>query len=156
MKRVIFLQAERIGTLGIAADDTAVTDLFFGDRPKPGMCEGYTPLLRRAAAELEEYFAGTRREFTFPVCAAGTPFQQRVWRALREIPYGTTRSYAQVAAAIGQPGACRAVGMANRRNPLAVVVPCHRVVGSDGSLTGYAAGTEIKRRLLELELEKAL
>jgi len=151
MKRVIFLQTAAAGPVGIAATDEAVTDIFFGDRPRAGMHEGPTPLLRRAAAELEEYFAGRRRSFTVPLAPAGTPFQQRVWEALRTIPCGETRSYGAIAAQIGQPAAARAVGMANHRNPIAIMIPCHRVIGSDGSLTGYASGTEIKRRLLELE-----
>lgn len=108
-------------------------------------------LLRQAARELAEYFAGTRREFTFPVAPAGTPFQQAVWAALRTIPFGQTRTYGQIAAQIGRPTACRAVGMANNRNPVAIVVPCHRVVGSGGGLTGYAGGLGVKAFLLELE-----
>ena len=108
-------------------------------------------LLRRAARELEEYFAGERRDFTLPLAPAGTPFQQRVWRALEAIPYGETRTYAQIAAAVGNPRAVRAVGGANHRNPLPVVIPCHRVIGADGSLTGYAGGLERKTLLLGLE-----
>jgi O-6-methylguanine DNA methyltransferase len=102
-------------------------------------------------AELEEYFAGKRREFTFPLDLRGTDFQLACWRALLAIPYGETRSYADIARAIGRPHACRAVGMANNRNPVAIVVPCHRVIASDGTLCGYGGGLDIKRRLLELE-----
>ncbi|MGB0093797.1 MAG: methylated-DNA--[protein]-cysteine S-methyltransferase [Solirubrobacteraceae bacterium] len=101
--------------------------------------------------ELLEYFAGARREFEQPLTLAGSAFELRVWEALREIPYGETASYAQVAAAIGQPGAARAVGLANARNPIAVIVPCHRVIGANGSLTGYGGGLERKRLLLDLE-----
>lgn len=101
--------------------------------------------------ELREYFAGERREFTLPLAPAGTPFQQQVWAALREIPYGATCSYGRIAGRIGRPKACRAVGMANNRNPIAIVVPCHRVVGASGALVGYAAGLEVKEKLLALE-----
>lgn len=116
-------------------------------------CAPYAPdaLLRQAVRELEEYFAGTRRAFTFPLAPAGTPFQLAVWQALRTIPYGQTRSYGQIAAQIGREKACRAVGMANHRNPLAIVVPCHRVVGSTGAPVGYAGGVPVKMRLLALE-----
>lgn len=108
-------------------------------------------LLSRAVRELEEYFAGERREFTFPTAAEGTPFQLLVWEALREIPYGETRTYGEIARRIGHPGAARAVGQANNRNPLPIVVPCHRVIGASGTLTGYAGGLAVKERLLELE-----
>ena len=108
-------------------------------------------LLLRAAAELDEYFAGRRRDFTLPLAPRGTAFQQAVWEALRSIPYGQTRTYAEIAQAVGKPRACRAVGMANHHNPIAILIPCHRVVGSDGSLTGYAAGVGIKAQLLALE-----
>ena len=110
-----------------------------------------TPLLLEAERELGEYFAGTRREFDLPLAPHGTAFQQAVWQALREIPYGESRSYGSVAAAIGKPKAVRAVGMANHRNPLSIFIPCHRVIGADGSLTGYGGGLDKKRFLLELE-----
>lgn len=101
--------------------------------------------------QLDEYFAGTRTAFDFPLRLQGTPFQEKVWAALRDIPYGETRSYQQIAQAIGQPKACRAVGMANHRNPIYIVVPCHRVVGANGALTGYGGGLDMKKALLELE-----
>ncbi len=103
------------------------------------------------ARELAEYFAGTRREFTFPVDLRGTEFQLACWHALQAIPYGETRSYADIARAVGRPAGFRAVGMANNRNPVAIVVPCHRVIASDGTLCGYGGGLETKRKLLELE-----
>ena len=109
------------------------------------------PVLAETARQLAEYFAGQRRVFDLPLAAAGTPFQQRVWAALRAIPYGQTRSYGQIAAAIGSPGACRAVGMANNRNPIMIIVPCHRVIGADGRMVGYAGGVRIKEYLLRLE-----
>ena len=103
------------------------------------------------AAQLSEYFDRGRREFDIPLALEGNPFELRVWRALREIPYGETASYGQIATRIGEPAAARAVGLANGRNPIAVIVPCHRVIGADGSLTGYGGGLERKRLLLELE-----
>jgi methylated-DNA-[protein]-cysteine S-methyltransferase len=101
--------------------------------------------------QLEEYFAGERREFELELAPNGTPFQLSVWRALRAIPYGETASYGEVADAVGQPGAARAVGGANNRNPIAIVVPCHRVIGASGSLTGYGGGLPRKQQLLALE-----
>ena len=103
------------------------------------------------ARELEEYFAGNRRKFSFPIDLRGTPFQLECWQALLAIPYGETRTYADIARAVGRPQGFRAVGMANNRNPIAIVVPCHRVIASDGSLCGYGGGLDIKRKLLQLE-----
>ena len=110
-----------------------------------------SPLLDAAEAQLREYFAGTRRTFDLPLAPRGTAFQQRVWAALRAIPYGETHTYGELAAAIGSPSASRAVGMANHHNPTPIVIPCHRVIGANGTLTGYAGGLETKRRLLALE-----
>ena len=162
MERMLFIETP-VGKLGITASDEAVTRIFFSReyrnrrRPRnaPETCTPETagPLLLQAAAELAEYFAGTRREFTLPLAPEGTPFQRAVWDALRTIPYGESRSYKQIAAQIGRPTACRAVGMANHRNPIAIVVPCHRVVGSGGTLVGYAGGLEAKAYLLGLERE---
>ena len=137
-----------------AAEGSALTQLHFGAEGET--VEG-TPseaaLLERLQTQLEEYAAGRRRAFDLPLNPAGTPFQRQVWRALLDIPYGETRTYGALAAAIGTPGAARAVGAACGRNPLVVLIPCHRVVGADGSLTGYSAegGVERKRALLELE-----
>ncbi len=107
--------------------------------------------MRNYIRELEEYFAGKRREFSFPLDLRGTEFQLACWRALLSIPYGETRTYADIARAVGRPQGFRAVGMANNRNPIAIVVPCHRVIASDGTLCGYGGGLDVKRRLLELE-----
>ncbi len=107
-------------------------------------------------AQLEEYFAGRRKQFDLPLDLEGTEFEKRCWQALLAIPFGETRSYADVARAIGSPKACRAVGLANRNNPVAIVVPCHRVIGANGALTGYGGGLEIKRKLLELESSQVL
>ena len=108
-------------------------------------------VLQACATQLREYFAGRRTRFDLPLAPRGTDFQRAVWSALEGIPYGELRSYGEIARAIGKPRAVRAVGAANGRNPLPIVVPCHRVIGSDGSLTGFAGGLEIKRRLLALE-----
>ncbi len=107
--------------------------------------------LSKVRRELEEYFAGKRRAFTVRLAAAGTPFQQEVWSALRKIPCGATASYGEIATALGRAGAARAVGRANGANPVCVIVPCHRVIGADGSLTGFAFGEKIKRQLLGIE-----
>ncbi|MFZ0200193.1 MAG: methylated-DNA--[protein]-cysteine S-methyltransferase [Candidatus Sulfotelmatobacter sp.] len=107
--------------------------------------------LQPYVGEIEEYFAGRRRRFTFPLDLRGTDFQLACWHALQAIPYGETRTYADIARAVGKPHAFRAVGMANNRNPLAIVVPCHRVIASDGTLCGYGGGLDVKRKLLELE-----
>jgi methylated-DNA-[protein]-cysteine S-methyltransferase len=104
-----------------------------------------------AADQLAAYFAGRLTEFSLPLAPAGTPFQRRVWAGLQEIPYGDTWSYGQLAGKVGNPAAVRAVGLANGRNPIAVVIPCHRVIGADGSLTGYGGGLDRKRFLLDLE-----
>lgn len=138
-----------IGQLTLSGTEAALTALDFGDRRGEG--DRPSPLLERAARELAEYFEGTRRVFTVPLAPAGTPFQRRVWDALAEIPYGETASYGTIAAKVGSPRACRAVGMANHRNPIAIFIPCHRVVGADGALTGYAGGLDRKERLLALE-----
>jgi len=122
------------------------------ERVKKGFEFEDAPRLMKAyVSELQEYFAGTRREFSFALDLRGTPFQLACWRALLAIPYGETRSYAAIARAVGKANAFRAVGMANNRNPIAIVVPCHRVIASDGSLCGYGGGLEVKRKLLELE-----
>ena len=144
-----------IGPLTITATKKAVTAIRFGTQVPEGStpCTGAeaTPLLRKAAEEIGDYFAGSRRKFTLPLAPEGTPFQQKVWEVLRTIPYGETRTYKQIAIQIGHNQSFRAVGMASNRNPIAIVVPCHRVIGYDGKLTGYAGGLDIKGRLLELE-----
>ena len=140
-----------IGTLVIAEDGKGISELFLGTKAPAGSREETTPLLREAMQQLSEYFSGTRRDFSLPLSLHGTSFQLADWEALCSIPYGETRSYRQIAEQIGSPKACRAVGMANHRNPIAIVVPCHRVIAADGNLGGYGYGSEIKRYLLELE-----
>lgn len=110
-----------------------------------------TPVLALVKEQLSEYFAGRRKEFSVPLSPRGTDFQKRVWEELRRIPCGETRTYGQIAAALGNPKASRAVGMANHSNPIMILIPCHRVIGSNGKLTGYAGGLWMKERLLELE-----
>ena len=141
-----------VGLLTLTESDGALVRIAFGGCGSDDC--GSTPLLDEAARQLEEYFAGRRREFDLPLAPAGTPFQCAVWAALRGIPYGETRSYKQIASAVGRPAACRAVGMANHRNPLPIVIPCHRVVGVSGALTGYAGGLDIKRKLLAVETDE--
>jgi methylated-DNA-[protein]-cysteine S-methyltransferase len=118
--------------------------------------EGTTPILEQAVSELEEYFDGTRREFDMPLDPVGTPFQQSAWMILRTIPYGQTISYGQQALQLGDPNKARAVGAANGKNPLSIVVPCHRVIGSTGHLTGFAAGLDVKSWLLDHERQPRL
>lgn len=141
------------GQLKIGYQDDAVTLLMRTD--EPARDEGRTPLTDLVFQQVTEYLNGQRRDFDFPYVLRGTEFQQRVWRALCAIPYGETRTYGEVAAAVGSPGAARAVGMANHRNPILIAVPCHRVIGADGSLVGYGSGLDMKEALLRLEKKYA-
>ena len=144
-----------IGELTVVERDGALVGLYMTDHtPAPHLetfGERDDDTLPQLDAQLGEYFAGERTSFDLPLAPTGTDFQQRVWAALRTIPYGETWSYGRLAEAVGQPGAARAVGLANGRNPISIVVPCHRVVGSSGKLTGYAGGVERKAFLLDLE-----
>lgn len=142
-----------IGALTLVASSQALVTLHMGE-PGPSFddaIERPNPLLDRASAQLDEYFAGTRERFDVPLAPEGTDFQRRVWAVLQTIPFGVTWSYAQVARALGQVSAVRAVGAANGRNPIGIVIPCHRVIGADGSLTGYGGGLPRKRWLLAHE-----
>ncbi|QCR18451.1 methylated-DNA--[protein]-cysteine S-methyltransferase [Agrococcus sp. SGAir0287] len=144
-----------LGPVTIVGGAAGIQGLFYADhRPAPDVARfgdrddaGLAP----AAAQLREYLAGERTAFDLALDPVGTPFQLRVWEALRAIPFGETRTYGWLAASIGQPTAVRAVGLANSRNPISIVVPCHRVVGASGALTGYAGGLACKRALLDLE-----
>ncbi len=140
-----------LGPLYVAEDGEGICLIEFGGALPEGCAEAETPLLLEARRQLAEYFAGERIRFTLPLSLCGTPFQKRVWQALRDIPFGETRRYGQVAAAVGCPKACRAVGGANHKNPVSIVVPCHRVIGADGSLVGYGGGLDKKKALLKLE-----
>lgn len=151
MKNVFYYDTP-IGKIGIADNGDFVTGLFFGDSYRPqGAQEKETPLMKRTMEQLREYFSGARTDFDVPVALQGTEFQTQVWKALMEIPYGKTCTYGELAARIGNPKASRAVGMANNRNPVAIIVPCHRVIGASGKLVGYGGGLNVKERLLELE-----
>jgi methylated-DNA-[protein]-cysteine S-methyltransferase len=148
-----------IGELLLLGDGQALRGLYMQAGRKP---VAIAPSWERSArpftdvhAQLEEYFAGRRIAFDVPLAMEGSPFERLVWRALREIPYGATASYGEVARSIGHPLAARAVGLANGRNPISVIVPCHRVIGANGTLTGYGGGLERKRLLLELETGQA-
>ncbi len=144
-----------IGRFFLAGDETALSRSSFSTgkqqhRPEPGWIRDPGPL-QSAVEQLEQYFAGERTVFDLPLKLTGTPFQKKVWRALQRIPFGQTRSYGQIAGSIGRPGASRAVGAANASNVLPVVVPCHRVIGADGTLTGFGGGLETKQWLLRHE-----
>jgi methylated-DNA-[protein]-cysteine S-methyltransferase len=145
-----------LGRLMLTANDKALTGLYMLPSRKSGSTDGWIEgttarPLAVAIRQIAEYFAGERQKFELPLALDGTPFQTRVWRELMEIPFGRTWSYAELARRIGKPGASRAVGLANGSNPISIIVPCHRVIGSDGSLTGYGGGLERKRWLLEHE-----
>ena len=145
-----------IGRLLLTCDGTALTGLFMEPSRKAQSTDGWLhdaniAPLSAAVRQLTEYFSGTRREFDLPLRLQGTPFQQRVWRELTEISFGETWSYGQLAKRIGKPSASRAVGLANGSNPISLIVPCHRVIGADGTLTGYGGGLERKRWLLAHE-----
>ncbi|HEV2268831.1 MAG TPA: methylated-DNA--[protein]-cysteine S-methyltransferase [Steroidobacteraceae bacterium] len=144
-----------VGRLLLAGDGASLIHVGFQSGPRPLQRAGEwiadAKPFRAAVAQLQEYFAGERRRFDLPLAPRGTEFQRRVWRALTEIPYGKTVSYGELARRIMKPSASRAVGLANGANPLPIIVPCHRVIGADGSLTGFGGGLPIKRRLLALE-----
>lgn len=146
-----------VGRLTLIASDTALLAVLWeNDRPgrvrlDPGLHQPNHPLLQEATRQLQAYFAGQRTRFELPLAPQGTAFQQQVWRALAEIPYGETRSYGELAKQLNNPGASRAVGAANGKNPLSIVLPCHRVIGGQGQLTGFAGGLDAKQTLLSLE-----
>lgn len=148
----IFYYSTSIGKIGITDNGEAITNLYFkGEIVPQDEYVKETTLIREAAAQFNDYLTGKRKVFKVPLAMEGTPFQQTVWKALIAIPYGETRSYKEIAESINQPKAYRAVGMANNKNPIAVFVPCHRVIGTNGKLVGYAGGLDIKEKLLGLE-----
>ena len=167
MKNVFFYRFDQFGkhwadeqlgsiTIGIAEDGDAITELFFENHVPASFikAEGQeieTPLIKETALQVEQYLAGERRDFSVPLAAHGTEFQKAAWDALLTIPYGQTRSYKNMAEQIGRPKAVRAVGMANNRNPISIIIPCHRVIGHNGTLVGYGGGLPLKRYLLEFE-----
>jgi methylated-DNA-[protein]-cysteine S-methyltransferase len=146
-----------VGQLTLVASDAGLRAILWptekpGRVKLPDISRGGHPVLQATSAQLTEYFSGTRQEFDIPLDLHGTPFQVKAWRSLADIPYGTTASYAEQADRLGAPKAVRAVGSANGRNPISIVLPCHRVVASNGSLAGFAGGLDAKRWLLEFEL----
>lgn len=151
-----------IGRLMLEEEDGALVRVAFEREIPAGIEEQAEELplqakevLEKAERQLDEYFAGERKVFNLPLAPKGTEFQKKVWAALCDIPYGETRSYGEIAAAVGNPKASRAVGMANHRNPISIIVPCHRVIGADGRLVGFGGGLWIKERLLKLEKENS-
>lgn len=142
-----------LGKLLAAGSDTELFCLSSTGQPQENWENRETLVLAKVKAELLEYFAGKRKEFSVPLAPKGTEFQKKVWAQLCKIPYGETRTYGQIASATGNPKASRAVGMANHNNPVMILIPCHRVIGSNGKLTGYAGGLWMKEKLLQLEKE---
>jgi methylated-DNA-[protein]-cysteine S-methyltransferase len=143
-----------VGPLVLTSDGTALTRVLFDTTPDPAWSTEPCAVLDDAVAQLKEYFAGERTAFDIPLDPAGTDFQKATWLQLREIPYAQTINYGQLATRVGNPHASRAVGLANGRNPISIVVPCHRVIGANGSLTGYGGGLDRKRTLLDLESQR--
>jgi len=152
MNRVFYIYKTEFGRIVIESDGSAVTGIKTEGSAGPTGKKEADAITDKAAKQLEEYFNGKRDRFDVPLMPQGTSFQLSVWKALCDIPYGETRSYKQIACAVGNPDACRAVGLANNKNPIWIMIPCHRVIGSNGKLTGYGGGLEMKQRLLDLEI----
>jgi len=150
-KNTYFIYKSPFGDIVIMSDGEAVTCIKPLDNVVPTGTKQATALTDLAAKQLSEYFSKKRKEFDLPLNPKGTDFQRTVWDALQKIPYGEKQTYGFVAQSIGNPKACRAVGLANNRNPIWIVIPCHRVVGANGSLVGYGGGLEMKRKLLDIE-----
>ena len=147
-----FFQFESpIGWMALGAEEGAIIRVYLPNSPTPRRMPHPTPLLEEGRKQILEYLAGERKQFDLPLRTAGTPFQEKVWKALRNIPWGETRTYRDIAQAVDCPGGDRAVGMANRSNPLPILIPCHRVIRADGSLGGYAWGADMKKALLAVE-----
>jgi methylated-DNA-[protein]-cysteine S-methyltransferase len=148
----IFFYKTEIGKLGIASSGNAITNLYFhGELTRQDAVEYETEILQEAGQQLQSYFFGKLKHFSLPLAPAGTDFMLQVWESLQAIPYAETRSYKQIAQTIGNAKACRAVGMANNRNPIPIIIPCHRVIGANGKLVGFGGGLHIKQYLLALE-----
>lgn len=148
-----FCYLSPIGYIRIIEENNAIVGVDFTDKFKQDQIINETELIKKTYQQLSEYFDGTRKEFDINIKLRGTPFQLQVWNQLLKIPYGKTASYKWVAESIERPKAYRAVGMANNRNPISIIVPCHRVIGHDGSLVGYGGGLDTKKKLLSLEHE---
>lgn len=152
MMNYTFSYQTSIGEVWIVENGTAITNLYFpGEKPSQDAQVEETALLKKAEEQLQDYLTGKRKSFELPFAPQGTEFQQKVWQALQEIPYGETRSYGEVAKTIGNSKAYRAVGMSNNKNPIPIFIPCHRVIGANGKLVGYAGGLDSKEYLLKLE-----
>lgn len=155
--KYVWVYETDISRVAIAEESGKVTNLFFSGESIPAeMRLEETETLKMAVGQLIEYLQGKRKVFDILLAPEGTAFQKKVWDALLKIPYGETSSYGKLAESIGKPGAARAVGMANNRNPIPVIIPCHRVIGADGSLTGYGGGLPMKEKLLALEKATAM
>ena len=146
-----FCYDTEIGTIKISETEGKIIGLVFSDSKKENEIERETDSIIKTYMQLKEYLSGKRKSFDIEIEMMGTEFQKKVWKELLNIPYGETRSYKDIATVIGNEKACRAVGNANNKNPIAIIVPCHRVVGSNGGMTGYAGGIDIKEKLLKIE-----
>ncbi|MDU4861383.1 MAG: methylated-DNA--[protein]-cysteine S-methyltransferase [Terrisporobacter othiniensis] len=149
MNNIFFYETE-IGIIGIRENNKSITDIFFSKVDTNDNIEE-TDLIKECFKQLKEYFEGNRRTFDLPLETRGTEFQKKVWDELLKIPYGETKSYKDIAIAIGNEKACRAIGMANNKNHIPIIIPCHRVIGSNGKLVGYAGGLNVKEKLLNIE-----
>ena len=149
MNNIFFYETE-IGIIGVRENNKSITDIFFSKVDTNDNIEE-TDLIKECFKQLKEYFEGNRMKFDLPLDARGTEFQKKVWNELLNIPYGETKSYKDIAVAIGNEKACRAIGMANNKNPIPIIIPCHRVIGSNGKLVGYAGGVNVKEKLLNIE-----
>lgn len=149
--KYIYYKNTQIGKIGIQEENGNITKLGFDLQLEEGCKKEETLLIKEAFKQIEEYIKGTRKEFDLPINPEGTEFRKKVWEELKKIPYGKTVSYGTIAKNIGNPKASRAVGGANNKNPIAIIIPCHRVIGSSGKLVGYAGGLDIKQKLLEIE-----
>jgi len=149
---MISFRETSIGRIGIEEKEGCIVSVYFETDAVPhGLEMGETPLIRNAFEQLEDYLTGRLTEFSLPLRPEGTPFMKNVWMKLCDVPYGHTASYKDIATAVGNPRAVRAVGMANNRNPIPIFIPCHRIIGSNGKLVGYGGGLELKQKLLDLE-----
>ncbi len=153
LMRQYYYYESPLGILCFVSENNAIVKISSGKCKEEGVCEE-TEVIRMANSQIQEYLQGRRTGFDFPMNPQGTDFQKKVWQALCAIPYGETQSYKQLAESIHNPNACRAVGMANNKNPILIAIPCHRIIGANGQLTGYAAGLDKKEYLLQLEKKR--
>lgn len=153
MKKIFYYET-KIGKIGIVQNNEKITNIYTSDKlPSEGIEVIETPLIIEAANQLKDYLSGKRKSFDFPIDPKGTEFQKKVWKELQNTAYGETLSYKDIAERIGNPKASRAIGMANNKNPILIIIPCHRIIGKNGSLVGYAAGLDMKKQLLDMEKE---